>query len=206
MCLGASPAPAHPVLRWAAQHLQDARRAEAVGMCSGQDGAAQGRRVGPALDCPSDGSVGVQRALRAGGPEVSLGRVGEGGRRRKGRQEVVGRGAAWGGDSLYGERPLGGLHAATSGSGGLEPEPEPPGHAGSAPWLPATLSARPTLPSPGPDAGGGPGGTAACPRGPEPQTRDPARWRVWAPGCAGRSSRNSSQGVCPSICPSVHAA
>ena len=205
MCLGASPAPAHPVLRWAAQHLQDARRAEAVGMCSGQDGAAQGRRVGPALDCPSDGSVGVQRALRAGGPEVSLGRVGEGGRRRKGRRGGGQRGGLGRGQPLWGaaagRSACGHFRQWRFGAGARAPRPRR-----VCPVAARDLERQAHTALPWPRRWRGSRGNAACPRGPEPQTRDPARWRVWAPGCAGRSSRNSSQGVCPSICPSVHAA
>lgn len=101
-----------------------------------------------------------------------------------------------------------GLHAATSGSGGLEPEPEPPGHAGSAPRPPATLSARLTLPSPGPDAGGGPGRTAACPRGPGAPDEGPCSvegvgHRDVQARAAGAAARRAS--VCPSVRPSTAA-
>ena len=122
------------------------------------------------------------------------GRENEGG---KADGRWAGRGAArgWGAASVgSGHQAAGrGLRAGGSGSGGLEPEPEPPGHAGSAPLPPATLGARLAPPSPGPMLAGEPGGghgavgegprgTAACPQGPEPQMRDTALGRAWGSG------------------------
>lgn len=112
-----------------AERLLDARWGETVGgvprplrtQSSGQDRAAQGRRVGPALDCLlSDDGLGVQRALRADGPEVSLGGCvwsgGDRGGRTKGkaRQEMGGQGGGlgWRGQPLWGAATGSGLGSA----------------------------------------------------------------------------------------------